>query len=268
MKTLYVATAIGIVLIGVTTVVEGVFIKDRWGSPGIEAAELGKRFNQVPKRLRQWYGVDIPVQPSVQERSGAVRFVNRRYTHELTNQTVDVWLIIGHSRDVIRHTPDICYPNSGFLRQGEKIQHVISYGDEKEGVFFTNKYQKEDAMVRQIQRVYWSWNRPEHGTWEAPDDPRGEWGMAKPSLYKLYFTSVVTGNEKTVDDNIAVEFAEIMLPEIDAALYPDGKPIVEGQDLSLPSAKSTEPTESETSEADSTEADVEESAEESVDDLL
>ncbi len=223
MKNLYVAAAITAVLISVVTVVEGVYLKDRWGEPGVEAAELGKRFAGVPKKIGDWTGVDMPVEKEVQERSGAVSFVSRNYKNSVTNETVNLWLIVGHSRDIIRHTPDICYPSAGFRSQSEKLQHSVSYADDRTADFFTSKYQKEDATVRQTLRVYWAWNHPDTKKWEAPDNARFYFTMVEPALYKLYFTSQVTTEELTVDDNVAVDFARLMLPEIDAALFPELK---------------------------------------------
>ena len=219
MKNLYIAAGLVAILISVVTVVEGVYLNDRWGEPGAEAAELGKRFAKVPKKIGNWEGIDMPVEKEVQQVSGAVNFVNRTYTNKVTNQVVTLWLIVGHARDIVRHTPDICYPNSGFRPDGRKLTHTVEYGEGSSGDFYTAKYQKEDSLVRQIQRVYWAWNRPDIKKWEAPESPRHHFGMVTRALYKMYFTSGVTAEEKTVADNVAADFAELMLPEIDAALF-------------------------------------------------
>ena len=256
MKNLYLFAGISFVLIAVTTVVEGVYMKDRWGEPGAAAEELGKRFSDVPQVIDKWAGIDRTVEPDVQERSGAVEFVSRRYTHEVTNESVEVWLIIGHSRDIIRHTPDICYPASGFRSMSNVLKHTIEYGDGKQGDFYTSEYQKEDALVRQKVRVYWAWNHPSDKKWEAPDEPRFHFGMSTRALYKLYFTSVISGDEKTVDDNVAVDFAELMLPIIDAALFPEG--------TDAPAGESADATESDSASSDESASE----AAESVEDLL
>ena len=212
---------LAVAVIGATTVVEGVFLKDRWGAPGVEAAELGKRFALVPKKIGSWTGIDMPVEEEVQERSGAVNFVNRRYTHSENNHSVDLWLIIGHSRDIIRHTPDICYASSGFRQQGSLLRYTAYYDGDKEARFFTSKFQKENELVRQAQRVFWSWNHPDTRKWDAPEKPRYHYGMATRTLYKLYFTSTVSTSEDTIDESPAAEFANLILPTIDAALFPE-----------------------------------------------
>ncbi|MCH7751298.1 MAG: exosortase-associated EpsI family protein [Planctomycetes bacterium] len=210
---------LAVVLIAVVTVVEGVYLKDRWGTPGVEAAELGQRFAQVPKKIGDWTGIDMPVSRDVKERSGAVHFVNRRYTQEGTDRSVDLWLIIGHSRDIIRHTPDICYASSGFRQQGSQLRYTVNYNGDKEARFFTSKFIKEDSLVRQMQRVFWAWNHPDIQKWDAPDKARFHYGMSTRTLYKMYFTSRLTTDEDTLDDSPAAEFANLVLPVIDAALF-------------------------------------------------
>ena len=61
---------------------------------------------------------------------------------------------------------------------------------------------------------------PDTNKWEAPSDPRQHYGLSR-ALYKVYFTSNVLANEDAAEDNVAAEFAELMLPEIDKALFPE-----------------------------------------------
>ncbi len=211
---------LGGVLIIATTFVEGIYLKDRWGKPDIEAELIGQRFAQVPKEIGEWKGIDLPVDDVVKKTAGAVHYVSRRYKNSSTGQAVELWLIVGHSRDIIRHTPNICYPNSGFRPKGSQLRHTVYYGNGKEGRFYTSKFEKEDSFVRQVQRVFWAWNHPKKNKWDAPENPRFHYGMSNRSLYKVYFTSAVMSDENTIDDNPGADFAKLMLPAIDAALFP------------------------------------------------
>lgn len=233
--------ALAVVVIAVVTFVEGVYLKDRWGSMGAEASELGRRFAHVPKKIGKWTGVDIPVSEEVQERSGAVNFVNRRYTLDGTDISVDLWLIIGHSRDIIRHTPNICYPSSGFRQEGSQLRYTAKYDDGKEATFFTSKFHKEDAMVRQTQRVFWAWNHPDMQKWDAPDKARFHYGMATRALYKMYLTSTIRTTDDTLADSPAAQFAKVVLPIIDAALFPD-EDVTAVEEVSETTVESPEPT--------------------------
>jgi len=202
---------------------EGYAMKDRWSEPGAEAAEMGKRFANVPMNIGEWEGEDLPVDEIVRQTAGAVGYVSRRYTNSITGQAVDLWLIVGHSRDIVRHTPNVCYPSSGFRQDGSQLRHSITLPSGKEAEFYTAKFEKENAHTRAIQRVFWTFNHPEENQWEAPSGASGarkRYGLAR-ALYKMYFTSSVNPDEDTIEESPAIEFARLMLPEVDAALFPE-----------------------------------------------
>ena len=217
---------IAVLLIASLTLVEGIYMKDRWGAADVTATEFGKRFKDVPKEIGAWSGQDLPVDDIVKQTAGAVSYVSRQYVHNTTGKSVKLWLIVGHSRDIVRHTPNICYPASGFRQDGAIIRQnlVLDSGDSAE--FYTAKFDKEDAYSHHTVRVFWAWNHPETKIWEAPPDkplidgPRYHYGLSR-ALYKVYFTSNVLADEKTVDDNVAADFAKLMLPAIDQALFPE-----------------------------------------------
>jgi len=212
---------IGLIAIVSLSFYEGYAMKDRWGNAGAEAQQLGERFARVPLSIGAWEGEDLPVDEVVRKTAGAVNYVSRKYTNVNTDRSVVLWLIVGHSRDITRHTPNICYPSSGFRQAGSQLRHNIDLSNGKPAVFYTAKFEKEDALSRNIERVFWTFNHPAENQWEAPEQgARWRYGLSK-SLYKLYLTSTVLGrDEETIGDNVAVEFAELMLPAIDAALFP------------------------------------------------
>jgi hypothetical protein len=234
---------------------EGMYLKDRWGEPGAEAAVMGERFKNVPKQLGDWVGKDQPVDEQNRKTAGAVKYVSRYYTDEKTGREVRLWLIVGHSRDICRHTPNICYPYAGFRQESPQIRHEVPMEGKDPAQFFTAKFIKENATGRIAERVFWAWNHPDTNKWEAPEDARGHYGLSR-ALYKVYFTSNVQPNEKTVDDNLAAEFAKVMLPEIDKALFPEA-----GADTSM-TEEAGEPAadDSATTEAPSEESATEEPA--------
>lgn len=219
-RNLMLPAIVGGIVIAALCFVEQVYLKDYWGEPGAEAAVLGERFAQVPKEIGDWVGEDMPVDEEVRNTAGAVNYVSRRYKNEKTGRTVRLWLIVGHFRDIIRHTPNACYPASGFRQEGMQIKQHFDLPGGKTATFFTAKFTKEDPFGRYLERVFWAWNHPKLNKWDAPDNPRFDYGLAK-ALYKLYFSSDVRTDENAADDSPAADFAELMLPEIDKALFPD-----------------------------------------------
>ncbi|MCG8450911.1 MAG: EpsI family protein [Pirellulales bacterium] len=214
--------AAAVVVIISLSLVEGV-MRDRWATPGVEASEVGQRFQQVPIELGDWVGEDLPVDMVTKSTAGAVNYVSRRYVNRRTKQEVTLWLIVGHSRDICRHTPDVCYPNQGFRRVGSQLKHPIPITDTgRDADFYTAMFSKEDPAGRHDERVFWSWNRPDTNLWEAPVNPRFHYGLSR-ALYKVYFVSRVPRDENTIAGNAAVEFAELMLPALNKALFPQQK---------------------------------------------
>jgi hypothetical protein len=185
---------------------------------------------KVPKDIGDWHGEDLPVEDQVKKTAGARGYVSRSYKNGITGETVTVWLIVGHSKDVVRHTPDVCYPSSGFKTVSpENSLQTFAFEGQPEASFYTNKFVKEDATGRQLVRVFWSWYKPsEDGTvtWKAPKIVRWEFGNAR-SLYKLYFTSNMRDYRETTDESVCMKFAEEFLPVVDKALSTDGKPVAE-----------------------------------------
>jgi hypothetical protein len=136
-----------------------------------------------------------------------------------------VWLIVGHARDVVRHTPDVCYPSSGFkMRAPENSRHTFAFEGQPTADFYTNTFIKEDTTGRQLERVFWSWYRPQEDsnvTWKAPKIVRLDFGNAR-SLYKLYFSNSMRDAKETTEESPCTKFAELFLPLVDKALSTAG----------------------------------------------
>jgi hypothetical protein len=251
-RNLLTAAVLGGFLIVSLCFYEGMYLKDRWGEPGVEASVMGERFKNVPKQIGDWVGQDMPVDDQNRKTAGAVKYVSRHYRDEKTGREVRLWLIIGHSRDICRHTPNICYPYAGFRQESPQIRHDVPLEGKDPAQFFTSKFIKENATGRIAERVFWSWNHPDTNKWEAPEDARRHYGLSR-ALYKVYFTSNVLPSEKTVGDNLAAEFAEVMLPEINKALFPkEGDAATTGE--AATEAEAGESTDTVTTEAPAEEA--------------
>jgi len=161
----------------------------------------------------------------VKKTSGARGYVSREYRNSVTGEKVVVWLIVGHSKDVVRHTPDVCYPSSGFkMRAPRNSRQTFSFEGQPPADFYTNTFIKEDSLGRELVRVFWSWYKPSDDAtvmWKAPGSVRWEFGNAR-SLYKLYFSSPMQDIKETTDDSPCLKFAEEFLPVVAKALSTAG----------------------------------------------
>ena len=208
-------------------------ISGRFQSSNITAEQFAALLNNVPMEIGDWQGEDLPVEDQVRKTAGARGYVSRVYRNSVTGEEVTIWLIVGHSRDVMRHTPDVCYPSSGFMtRAPENSRHTFVFEGQPPADFYTNTFVKEDSSGRRLIRVFWSWYKPQDDsnvTWNAPKNVRLEIGNA-PSLYKLYFTSNMRDGKESTEESQCTKFAEVFLPIVEKALS------TAGSDAQTPSA--------------------------------
>lgn len=228
MPRLYVPVAVTVVLIASLTFWESVY-SDRFTGTSINPAEFNQRFAGLPiggDAISPWVGVDNPVAEETLNTAGAVSHVSRTYTNQQTGEKVDVWLVVGHSRDISRHTPDICYPSQGFAMDGTQLKQPIKPEDSNdEADFHTARFRKESALGTggPLVRVFWAWNpnTEDEKQWVAPDNSKLHFGNNR-ALYKLYFTSAMKERDESVTENTAYKFAKMMLPIVNKTLFASG----------------------------------------------
>lgn len=222
MTRLYIPVAVAVVLIASMTFWESVY-SDRFTGSSITAEQFTKKFASLPKKVGPWVGEDKPVAEETLNTAGAVSYISRVYKNEDSGEEVDLWLIVGHARDISRHTPDICYPSQGFAMDGAQLKQKIKpEGNGAETEFHTARFRKEAALGAggpQV-RVFWAWNpnTDDEKNWVAPNNSRLAFGN-NTELYKMYFTSGMKERDESVTDNAAYKFAQLMLPKVNATLF-------------------------------------------------
>jgi hypothetical protein len=211
---------LGVLLIVGLTIVEAK-MSYRFQESNITAERFGEMLKAVPLKFGDWQGEDLVVEDIVRQTAGAVGFVSRAYRNVNTNETVSIWLIVGHARDVCRHTPNVCYASSGFrVRAENNAVHPIEVEGLPPAEFWTNTFLKEDATGRQLVRVFWAWYKPQEDgmvRWEAPKNPRWAFGNTR-ALFKLYFIDEMRDPKDTADRSACIRFAQEFLPIVDKAL--------------------------------------------------
>jgi len=236
---------LGIVLILGLTLVEAQ-MSDRFQGSNFTAERFSELLEHVPMKIGDWVGEDQQVEDEVRQTAGAVGYVSRQYRNAKSGEVVRLWLIVGHARDICRHTPNVCYASSGFkVRAENNSLQSIDVKGLPPAEFWTNTFLKEDSTGRDLVRVFWAWYEPESdGTvrWQAPKNPRWAFGNAR-ALFKMYFSDEMHDTNETTDRSPCLRFAKEFLPVVDKALSQlelDGKP---GDGMA---AKPEEPAESST----------------------
>jgi hypothetical protein len=209
-------------IVGLT--IQEIRMTDRLSGTNVSAEQRAELLSTVPKDFGDWHGEDKAVDATVQKVAGAIGAISRNYHNSRTGERVDLWLIVGHSRDVAFHTPDVCYRGSGFEARGkENSLYPLVMQGMPDTPMWTNTFFKEDVSGRSLLRVFWTWYNPESAEnegkiiWEAPSNARFHFGNSR-ALYKMYFTSEMRDPMETAEQSSALRFAKDFLPEVNKAL--------------------------------------------------
>jgi hypothetical protein len=210
-KRIIVLAGIGIVL--GCGVVHGLWT-NRWSVAAEAAVE---RLAKVPSRIGDWEGEDAALDARVWEEVGGTGYLQRRYVNRRTGSVMWVCLVCGRPGPVSIHTPDICYPRSGFQVVNDTSRRTIEVGEPAEAAEFNHiEVRLESATTGLIrQEVLWGWSP--QGKWQAPRSPRLAFARY-PVLYKLYVFHPLPGDKEPAG-NDATEFLRVLLPEIQKCVF-------------------------------------------------
>jgi hypothetical protein len=161
---------------------------------------------QIPMRLGDWEGERLELNATEARNYSGV--VYRRYVNTATGVSVAVVLVAGKSGPVSIHSPDYCYPASGYQRT-TWTPYALTY-DKKlpPAQLKTALLTKTQAAGQTHVRVLWSWYAD--GKWSVPDDPR--WTFAHQAcLYKIHIVRETASNNETLDNDPCVDLLNQLL---------------------------------------------------------
>lgn len=212
----YLPVAAAVVLIVATAILQG-WWTERWGSfPELEL--YAQQLKKVPSQIGDWVGEDTPETDEnkrVLELAGAVGSLSRVYRNE-RNEQVSVFIVCGRLDDVFFHTPDRCYPAAGFETSGDVAKQSVEIGSEVAD-FKSAMFLKADPNGSQNLRIYWSFNA--NGPWIAPDEYRWSF-QGQRAIYKIYVVTPANTRDVPVDQNAAIDFIRVLMPELNKAFEP------------------------------------------------
>jgi len=214
MRTL--ALILAFVLILVPGLVHGLWT-GRW-TKSEQLENFTTRLANIPANVRAWRGEDVPVDARQMARAELTGCVMRRYVHQPSGRVVNVVVSCGRPGPVSLHTPDFCFPGTGFTMTGGQENRVFKASDGTSmGEFKAATFAKTRPTGAEFLQVYWAWNAD--SGWQAPAQPRLAFG-GQPALYKLYvvcpFSEV--GQKQEVEE-ICRGFLQAFLPELQKALF-------------------------------------------------
>ncbi len=188
------------------------YLTDRWELNEGQVAKL-QALAAVRPALGDWAGEDVPVDET--QTPGFKTFC-RRYTQAGSGRTVVTTVAVGRPGKVSTHTPEFCFPGSGFELAGDIERRELTVGESGLAQFYTAVFARKKATGTEALRVRWTWSTDGH--WSAPDYPRLAFAR-EPVLLKLYVVHAVPAEGQEEDGKVYEEFAARFLKELNGRLF-------------------------------------------------
>jgi hypothetical protein len=135
--------------------------------------------------LFEYAAKEIPSELPVKERSTVSC---RQYTAPGGRPPVVISFTSGPPGAVSTHTPDVCYPGSGFAVVKPPRTETLDLPNGGRATYLVAEFERKTATTVERQRVRWSWTAD--GTWQVPDRPRFAF-LNQPELFKMYVVTAL-----------------------------------------------------------------------------
>jgi hypothetical protein len=179
-------------------------------------AELTGRLHAAEIRFEDWQPTEVPTEMPLNERSTAT---SRRYVSP-GGRVAMVSFISGIPGSVATHTPDVCYPGSGYKTLRGVRKENFALPDGRACVAYVADFEKKTQTKVDRVRVRWAWTTD--GAWIAPDNPRWQFAsqLRAPVLYKVYLATPlpeIDTDESSEDDATTKAFVAATWAQYSAA---------------------------------------------------
>ena len=189
----------------------------------VEACPIA--LDAMPKKMGAWRLVedgDRKLDEDTMRITGGTDHFMRVYADDLTGVTLVVLLLFGPAQPVLPHTPDICYPSSGYANVDGPSDASVKFrlGQDAQGrpvdgqaQFRTAVYQKSTGRAMSREAVYHSFRLD--GRW-SPDIGTGrKIPRRNPGVFKIQIQRQVAAGETLGKGDPIEQFLAILLAELE-----------------------------------------------------
>ena len=157
----------------------------RWAALA-PAPELVEKLHSHSVQFADYQSEVIPSEIEIKEKSTVTC---RRYDSPSLNVGAMISITSGPPGAVATHTPDVCYPSSGYKTLSPVKKATMALPGGATATYYVADFEKKTQSRTDRQRVRWSWAIA-GGSWNAPDRPRFAY-LREPELFKLYIVTPI-----------------------------------------------------------------------------
>lgn len=206
---------LALMLVVATGVADGLW-SNRW-SASKELQAAAARLTDFPSTIGDWEGHSQDVDARQLELGEIAGYANYRYVNRRNGNSVSVLVVCGRPGPVSVHTPDVCYRGAGYEPVSAPLKRPLEIGSSRPAEFWMANFSKQGGNAPAHLRVCWAWSA--NGAWQAPDSPRMQFAQNS-ALYKLYVIRSIAAADEPLKGDPGVEFIQLLLPQLQKALFP------------------------------------------------
>jgi Protein of unknown function (DUF3485) len=176
--------AVTCVLVGISGGVR--FWRDlRFQSMDRESSVCPFSLKDLNRSLGTWQSdekMDGKLAPEIARIAGSSDHIVRTYIDEKTGEQVTALVIYGLARSVFGHTPDICYPSSGFTAAGAPVDQQVEIPGMQTPVKFRRAFYTKSAIGAFVEVDYTFFH---NGEWLPDVSDRWKSFRQHPGIFKV-----------------------------------------------------------------------------------
>jgi hypothetical protein len=149
----------------------------------------------IPNLLGTWRsleGAETVLDPEIAKLAGSTDHILRTYADDKTGEQVKVLVLYGPADAVWGHTPEICYPASGYKAVGSPREVQIPIegeGSKRSAAFRESLYGKSLGGATTLQEVYYSFRNA--GEWRSEMESQWKKFRYFPGMFKIQVERLV-----------------------------------------------------------------------------
>jgi len=179
----------------------------------------------LPTTLGRWkmFGDEITLDSLTMRITGGTAHSMRAYVDELTGVTLVALVLFGPVEPVIPHTPEICYPATGYQPVDDQEDRVI--GSKEDGiasVFRSGIYAKSGGRAMIREGVYYSFRL--EGQWSPHVGSGRKFPRRNPSVFKVQVQRRIADGEHLGRNDPIEQFLSLLVPVIEREIKAAGRP--------------------------------------------
>lgn len=170
----------------------------------------------IPDQIGEWVikpGSELRLDDKTVQITGSTDHLVRNYVDSLTGVQFSLLLLYGPAEPVLPHTPDVCYPATGYALDGSIGQVGVPYGDGKVAQFRTASYIRPGNLITDRARVYYAFRHD--GQWSPSVGAGMKFHRSNPGIFKVQLHRPLMQGEQPTKNEPMEKFLALLLPEIE-----------------------------------------------------